>query len=136
MFKNKGKLSKKVTAIGMTALMVMSMTGAMANASSGTKIARNSYNQYSWCGVLCYSMGVEGNYHSNGTRIDKYSTAKAVTSTHLSWSVHDKSASWTYKGTTSGTVRAYATFKNGLSTTWIDLSIQSFDERISATAYK
>lgn len=112
------------------------MTSAVANAAAWKQVAKNSFSGYSWVGLHCYTMGVEGNYHSNGSRIDTYSTTKAVTSTSGTWSAHDKSASWIYKGTTSGTCKAYATFKNGIVTQWFEMAWQTYDESCSASAYR
>lgn len=130
------KSVKKVSIVLSLCLMMTLMISGMANAAAGTRTAKNSFSQYSWVGLHCYTMGVEGNYHSNGTKIDTYSTTKAVTDTSGTWSAHDKSSSWTYKGKTTGTVKAYATFKNGAVTTWFELAWQTFDESCSATARK
>ncbi len=59
-----------------------------------------------------------------------------MTNTTGPWSATDKSSSWIYKGTTSGTVKAYATFRNGLNTSWFNLNWKTIDESCSATAYK
>ena len=132
----KTKFIKRISVSMMMAIMIMLMSAAVVNAAAGTRTAKNSFSQYSIVGLHCYTMGVEGNYHSNGTKIDTYSTTKAVTDTSGTWSAHDKSSSWIYKGTTSGTVKAYATFKNGLVTTWFELAWQTYDESCTAYAYK
>lgn len=130
-------MGKRNLAIVLALCLSMSLMGsAMVNAAAGTKTAKKSDNYYSWCGVLCFTMGVEGNYHSNGKKIDKFSKTKAVTSTHGTWSAHDKSSSWIYKGKKSGTVKAYATFKNGIVTTWFEMAWQTYDKSCTATASK
>ena len=117
--------------------MIMTlMIAATANAAAGTRAATKSFSAYSIVGLHCYTMGVEGNYHSNGSKIDKYSTTKAVTRTSGTWSAHDRSASWIYKGKGSGDVKAYATFKNGVVTQWFELAWQTRTESCSATARK
>ena len=76
-------MGKRNLAIVLALCLSMSlMSSAMVNAAAGTKTAKKSNNYYSWCGILCFTMGVEGNYHSNGKKIDKFSKTKAVTSTH------------------------------------------------------
>ncbi|MDD2370934.1 MAG: hypothetical protein PHQ32_02910 [Firmicutes bacterium] len=130
------KIINKLSVILAITIVSVLMTTATVNAAAGSRIAKDSFPQYSIFGFLVYTMGVEGNYHSNGTKIDTYSTTYARTSTNGTWSVHNKSSSWTYKGVVYGTCRAYATFKNGLDTTWVSLSWQTQDESISAYAYK
>ena len=132
----KTKFVKRISVSMMMVIVITLMSVAAVYAAAGTRTAKNSFSEYSWVGLHCYTMGVEGNYHSNGKKIDKYSTTKAVTDTSGTWSAHDKSASWIYKGTTSGTVKGYATFKNGLVTSWFSLAWQTYDESCSATAYK
>lgn len=130
-----GKLMRrKILSVAIVMICITLFSSAMVNAGAGTKTASNSYSEYSWCGLFIYSMGVEGNYHSNGKKIDKWSTTRAITSTSGTWSVHDKSSSWINQEATRGDVKAYATFKNGLCTAWFDLAWQTEDRSCTATA--
>jgi hypothetical protein len=133
--KQRKKLNKIMVGIS-TLMLVALMSVSVANAASGSKTASNRASYYSWCGLHCFTMGVDGNYHSNGTKIDSYSTTKAVCSTSGTWSVCDKSAAWIYKGTTTGTCKAYATFKNGIITQWFQMAWETYDKSISAEAYR
>ena len=132
----KNCMIKKLSIILSVTVISVLMSTATIKAYAGNRTSKDSFPQYSILGFYCYSMGVEGNYHSNGTIIDVYSTTYAMTRTNLSWSAHNKRASWIYKGRTYGICKAYTTFKNGIDTTWVALSWQTIDESISANAYK
>lgn len=125
---------KKLVTVFALFFSITLMSSAIVSASKGTHVATNSSSYYSWCGILCFKMGVEGNYHSTGKKIDQYSKTKAIAETHGTWSAHDKSSSWTYKGKKEGTVKAYATFKNGIVTQWFEMAWQTYDKSSTAKA--
>lgn len=131
----KNFFNKKKVTTGLSVLLLIMLTSlSTVNAASQTKCAKASESFYSWCDILVYKMGVSGDYHTTGKKIDTYSTTKAVTSTHGTWSVHDKEASWIYQSDKKGTCKAYATFKNGVCTQWFDMAWQTYDRSISAYA--
>jgi hypothetical protein len=106
-----------------------------ANAAAGSHMAYASHNVYSDRGVWIWRIGVEGNYHSTGKKIDSYSTTHYDIAT-FGWQATGKKSAWTYKGTTSGTVKAYATFVLGIVTQWITIGLLSESDSATAYAYK
>lgn len=107
----------------------------LANAAAGSRMAYAAHNEYSDRGVWVWKIGVEGNYHSTGKKIDKYSTTHYHIDTFI-WQATNKSSTWTYKGTTTGTVKSYARFVLGVVTQWVTIGVLSETDSATAYAYK
>jgi hypothetical protein len=107
----------------------------LANAGAGSHMAYAAHDVYSDRGVWIWRIGVEGGYHSTGKKIDNYSPTHYDISTFI-WQATDKSSKWTYKGTTTGTAKAYATFVLGIVTQWVSIGLRSESDSATAYAYK
>lgn len=107
------------------------------NAAERHKTATNTLNRYSWCGIWVYSLGVEGEYASNGYKITQYNGVDAIPKSGFMWFVKDgSSGSWAYKGTKDGTCKAVGTFCQSALTKIIQVPINTQTESVYANAYK
>ncbi len=125
---------KKKILTGILALTIVfsNVTGAMGATTS--KTASNSRTEKSWVGIPVYTIGVKGDYKTNGSKLSGWSNARCCNATHYpGWSCTSKSASWVSKGSKSSKVRNRSTFFYGLDTQWLKLGIQSYDDEISKT---
>lgn len=101
---------------------------------AATKTASKSVTRKSWVGIPVYTIGVKGDYTTNGKKISKQTNARTANATHYpGWSCKKKSAKWVSKGSKSSTVRNNSNFFYGLETQWIKIGIQSYDDEIQIT---
>lgn len=128
-FKSK-KIKKRI--IGALACALIIANVSSVSAAVETKTAKNSRTETSWVGIPVYTIGVKGDYKTNGKKLSGWSNARCNNATHYpGWSCTAKSASWVSKGEKKSTVRNCSTFFYGLDTQWITVGIQSYDDEIS-----
>lgn len=109
-----------------------------AFASAGNKVAYDYHlGKISVGGVdlvYTYGIGITANYHSTGSKIDKYGATQCITATNVGGKVTNRRARWVTKGKKSGTARCNATFTLAIPTPWGDINLQQFDDLQNTTA--
>lgn len=69
------------------------------SAATTSKTASKSRIEKSWVGVPVYTIGVKGDYKTDGKKLSGWSNARCNNSTHYpGWSCTKKSAKWVEKG--------------------------------------
>lgn len=132
---------KAISRLAITAVVgVMTTLGFCSAAqaqSAGWHSANNSEYYYSHVGILDASLGVSGDYYTNGSSITKWGSVYAYPNTYVPFTSYSGvSQSWRYKTSTSGYAYAQATWKFGLQTQWIELNVQTYTDSVSAYAYR
>lgn len=130
------KLRKRsrLIALALTLVLASSCFTNVASAKTTTKTVTATRTVKSWCGIPVYSIGVKGDYTTDGKKLSNQKNARAVNDTYYpGWRCTSKTAKWVSKGKTSSTVRNNSTFKYGLDTMWVKVNIQSYQEELNAT---
>ncbi len=124
----------KLKMITFVLVLSLIMTCFAVPACAATKTASASKTYNSWCGIPVFTIGVKGDYNTNGKTLSNWKNARCANSTHYpGWSCTYKKAKWAVKGAKSSTVRNNSTFFYGLDTQWIKIGIQSYDKEINKT---
>ena len=128
---------KSFLAFAFTLMMLTSIvaSGAAFAKSAGYYTTSNSRTAKSIVGIPVYTIGVSGQYYTNGKSVSKQTNATCLNSTHYpGWSVQSQKASWTLKTASKSIVTNTSTFFYGLDTQWVKIGIQSYTEQITANA--
>ena len=105
--------------------------------AAGWKTASKTQHYYSWTGIHVASLGVQGDYYTNGKKITNFAGVRAYPNVYVPLaSYSDVKQGWKHKTNTSGVAFAEATYKLGIKTQWIEITVQSFRDSVSATAKK
>lgn len=125
--------------IALTCMLLMATlvatTGTTFAKSKGYHTAQDKRTEKSIVGIPVYTIGVSGQYYTNGKKVSKQSDATCLNSTHYpGWSVKEKDAKWTIKNAKKSQVKNTSIFFYGLDTQWITIGIQSYTDTISAYA--
>lgn len=108
--------------------------GVATTAQAAWRTASQTEHYYSWAGIHVASLGVQGDYNGDGKKITKFDGVRAYPNTYAPLTTYGSvSKGWKNKTSTSGAAYAEATWKMGIKTMWIELTVQSF--RDSVTAY-
>lgn len=109
--------------------------GIGATAQAAWKTASNTEHYYSWTGIHVASLGVQGDYYSNGKKITSFSSLRAYPNTYVPLTTYSNVTTiWRNKTSTSGVATAEATWKMGVKTQWVEVTLQTFRDSVSATA--
>lgn len=134
MFKLGRLLVRSITALLLAASLAL---GIGATAHAAWKTASKTEHYYSWTGIHVASLGVQGDYYSNGTKITNFSSLRAYPNTYVPLTTYsDVTKVWRNKTNTSGIATAEATWKMGVKTQWVEVTVQTFRDSVSATASK
>jgi len=94
-FKSK-KIKKRIIGALACALIIANVSSVSA---ATAKTVSASRTQKSWLGIAVYTIGVKGDYKTNGKKLSGWSNARCNNATHYpGWSCTAKSASWVSKG--------------------------------------
>lgn len=119
-------MKKKFLVFLLAVLCLGNFSYALASSSSAASYQVTVKKPvHAWTGLHAYTVGALGFFESNGSKITKYSTIRAIRETSGPWSSSSPYAAWTSKGTTSGVAYGEAFFILGVSTQWINLGFQS-----------
>lgn len=125
---------KKKLIISALALVMIFTNVVSVSAATTSKTTSKSRTEKSWVGVPVYTIGVKGDYKTDGKKLSGWSNARCNNSTHYpGWSCTKKSAKWVEKGKKKSKVRNCSTFFYGLDTQWITIGIQEYDDEINKT---
>lgn len=111
--------------------------GIGATAEAAWRTASKTENYYSWTGIHVASLGVQGDYYTNGTKITSYGAVRAYPTTYVLLTTYsDVSKRWRNKTSTSAVATAEATWTMGVKTMWVEITVQTFRDSVSAYAYR
>ncbi len=115
-------------------LMCLVICGSLIGASAQTKSTSNTNTQYSWVGIKIFSIGVEGWYDSNGSRVTSFGKTTARPQCYYMWTNSNKAAWWT---STANKKQAQcygqAKFCLGVTTDAVTIGVQSGYWGVTAT---
>lgn len=134
MLRSNRALARATTAFLLTASLAL---GAATTAEAAWKCAKNTERYYSRLGIHVASLGVQGDYYSDGKKITKFDGVRAYPNTYVPLTTYSSvTKGWRNKTSTTGIAYAEATWKMGIKTYWVELTIQSFRDSVTAKASK
>lgn len=134
MYKLGRALVRSIVAVLLAASIAL---GIGATAQAAWKTASKTEHYYSWAGIHVASLGVQGDYYSNGKKITSFSSLRAYPNTYVPLTSYSNVTKvWRSTTSTSGIATAEATWKMGVKTQWVEVTVQTFRDSVSATATK